>query len=176
MLLKDLGQITRVEQCFNLPCIGEINRIDNKWIGVELTKMISSLNLYFPENQRLDMVQVGLVVDYINQNHFNLTLGDIKLIFDKIKQSKVFGSLSPNVIIQEIESYFSDRCEIASCLSKPATVNDCISPEIMKAWYDRVKQKGIPVSAEERIKKLKNDPEFEKFRAEYERNKIINEG
>lgn len=167
-----MDQVKRIEQCFTLPIIAVLKKDHPEKLGVEMIKMITSVNLYFPENQRMSMEQYGLVADYINQNHFNLTLGDIKLIFDKIKQSKVFGSLSPNVIIQEIENYFSERCEVASCLSKPIMPDDCISPEIMKAWYARVKEKGVPIIAEERIKKLKNDPEFEKFRAEYERNKI----
>jgi hypothetical protein len=165
-----LDQIKRIEQCFALPIIAVLKKDHPEKLGVEIIKMITSLNLYFPENQRMSIEQYGLVADYINQNHFNLTLGDIKLIFDKIKQSKVFGALSPNVIIQEIESYFSDRCEIALCLSKPVTIDDCISPEIMKAWYAKVKRNGIPKSIKE-IKK-EDDAEFHKFRAEYERNKI----
>lgn len=175
-LQKKVEAVISIKDCFSLPTIAILKKNNEAALKDAVKVQITELNLFFSDNSRMDKSQVEVTVNYILRHYYGLTLGDLKLIFEIIIKSKVFGSLSPNIIIQEIEKYFSDRLEIAESVSLQkhyeVKSNNTFDDKLMKLWYAKVKENGIPPSRKEEIEK--EELEFQKFKAEYERNKINN--
>jgi len=121
--------------------------------------------------------QNQITIEYFLNNYINLTLGDLKLIFKRLIESKIYGSLSPNAIIIETEKYYSERLDVAEEesirrhheIKKQEFMDE--DSDMMKDWYLRVKKTGIVKTAKE-IRK-RDDKDFQAFKAEYERNKIL---
>lgn len=173
---SNIDNIIKIEQCFDLPTIGSLKKTNEIVLSEVIKIQIFELNMFFAENMRMGKDQVNLIVNYIIRHYYNLTLGDVKLVCDRIIKNKIYGSISPNIIVQEIEKYFSDRLEIAESVSLQkhyeVKSNNTFDDKLMKLWYAKVKENGIPPSRKEEIEK--EELEFQKFKAEYERNKINN--
>jgi len=140
-----------------------------------LNEYFAQLNLFFAENMRMTPQQIKLLIDYFLTKFINLTIGDVKLIIERVMKSKVFGQLSPNIIIQVANDYFDERCEIAAQISEQdhyeRKINESSGGENMiHAWYEFVKENGIGKSEKE-LRDIK-EAEFQKFKAEYIRKNM----
>jgi len=179
-LLNQSTKVAKVTDCFDLPIIGQLKRINLEALKLSLFELFGRYNLFFAENARMTSEQINILIEYILTAYINLTIGDMKLICDRLIRSKVFGQLSPNVVIQEMDKYFSERLEIAETESitkhhnKTKKIFDTDDDKMMDAWYENIRKNGVPKSMREIMRK--NDKEFQSFKAEYERKKIIENG
>jgi hypothetical protein len=165
-----------IEDCFGLPCIATLKRTDLPALKFVLNEYFAQLNLFFAENMRMTPQQIKLLIDYFLTKFINLTIGDVKLITERVMKSKIFGQLSPNVIIQVAESYFDERCEIAAQISEE---DHYLRREVEKnnndenfvyGWYEYIRENGIGKSEKE-LRDIK-ESEFQKFKAEYIRKNM----
>lgn len=133
--------------------------------------MMIRLNKFFSDNQQMSTEQIMLTAHEITSSYYYFTIADLKVAFDQMKKEKVYGQLSPNLILEKLESYNSERLEIAETLSinEAKAEEKPITNELLKLWYAKVAKGEVPVN--EKDKAYRDKLDFNKFRAEYERKR-----
>lgn len=173
--------VKTVEECFGMPTICKLKETNMLDLEFSIFGHLNNLNLYFAANMQMTYEQIKLLVKYFIEKHLNLTIGDIKLICDRVAKAKVFGQLSPNIVIQEADKYWTERLEIAEGISleqhferKRLAANSENENVAIQAWYDHIKETGIPKTQKDIQKENENG--FRKFETNYVKEKTAKRG
>jgi len=137
-----LSKVNSIQQAIeaDVPALVTLkNQTSKEFVLDAIQLMIYDLNLMFGNNMQMSNKQVEILAIRILENYYYLKISDLKLFFKKMETKKIFGQLSPNAILQEIEAYTNERAQIAAEISqhesnqfKNVLISDSIPDEIVE--------------------------------------------
>jgi hypothetical protein len=137
--------------------------------------LLVKLSSFFASNQHMSKSQFRITADAITEEFYYFSICDLQLAFKKIKKEKLYGQLSPNFIINKLEEYRDERFVVAENISQSDHYEKLATPkdhDFIKKFYEF--RKNYPIIKDSKDIAREDNEAFQKFRAEYERNKNVN--